>query len=119
MLRSPEHSSSTRQATAARLPSSRSADPPGDRLTFICSRRRLANRLTLRAYSPVASRSSRLATTDPSPASESGRAHRIDRRTLGNSPTVLPRHPSTRDQYSPVSYTHLRAHETDSYLVCR
>src|SRR5680860_792127 len=23
------------------------------------------------------------------------------------------------DRYSPVSYTHLRAHETDSYLVCR
>src|SRR5664279_5737464 len=23
------------------------------------------------------------------------------------------------DKYHPVSYTHLRAHETDSYLVCR
>src|SRR5665647_3878901 len=23
------------------------------------------------------------------------------------------------DVYAPVSYTHLRAHETDSYLVCR
>ena len=23
------------------------------------------------------------------------------------------------DPYTPVSYTHLRAHETDSYLVCR
>src|SRR5680860_1685587 len=23
------------------------------------------------------------------------------------------------DHYDPVSYTHLRAHETDSYLVCR
>ena len=25
----------------------------------------------------------------------------------------------TRDICTPVSYTHLRAHETDSYLVCR
>ena len=25
----------------------------------------------------------------------------------------------TRSQLGPVSYTHLRAHETDSYLVCR
>src|SRR5665647_3727868 len=24
-----------------------------------------------------------------------------------------------RDTHGPVSYTHLRAHETDSYLVCR
>ena len=24
-----------------------------------------------------------------------------------------------RAAYMPVSYTHLRAHETDSYLVCR
>src|SRR5680860_889594 len=34
--------------------------------------------------------------------------HRLDR--LGR---------STRDVLNPVSYTHLRAHETDSYLVCR
>src|SRR5665647_1987366 len=26
---------------------------------------------------------------------------------------------SESDTYTPVSYTHLRAHETDSYLVCR
>src|SRR5665647_1865193 len=25
----------------------------------------------------------------------------------------------TKEGYLPVSYTHLRAHETDSYLVCR
>src|SRR5665647_3673550 len=27
--------------------------------------------------------------------------------------------PAVRDVGEPVSYTHLRAHETDSYLVCR
>src|SRR5664279_4489235 len=27
--------------------------------------------------------------------------------------------PDTQDYYGAVSYTHLRAHETDSYLVCR
>ena len=27
--------------------------------------------------------------------------------------------PAPDAAYSPVSYTHLRAHETDSYLVCR
>src|SRR5665647_3056216 len=26
---------------------------------------------------------------------------------------------NVRGQFQPVSYTHLRAHETDSYLVCR
>src|SRR5680860_1544911 len=29
------------------------------------------------------------------------------------------RHPGRGDRLLPVSYTHLRAHETDSYLVCR
>src|SRR5664279_4647572 len=29
------------------------------------------------------------------------------------------RWPTTRPRPAPVSYTHLRAHETDSYLVCR
>src|SRR5664279_1081673 len=28
-------------------------------------------------------------------------------------------HPSQTTHHTPVSYTHLRAHETDSYLVCR
>src|SRR5665647_876813 len=28
-------------------------------------------------------------------------------------------HPVMRVRIDPVSYTHLRAHETDSYLVCR
>src|SRR5665647_1792250 len=28
-------------------------------------------------------------------------------------------HPLVLDSATPVSYTHLRAHETDSYLVCR
>src|SRR5665647_321758 len=32
-------------------------------------------------------------------------------------PTVAPVNPLTG--LGPVSYTHLRAHETDSYLVCR
>ena len=27
--------------------------------------------------------------------------------------------PENPGEYGPVSYTHLRAHETDSYLVCR
>ena len=42
-------------------------------------------------------------------------------------PFLNPRHPlieealpmSMGDSYKAVSYTHLRAHETDSYLVCR
>src|SRR5680860_1732182 len=38
-----------------------------------------------------------------------GRAHNGHSSATVPSPTVL----------APVSYTHLRAHETDSYLVCR
>src|SRR5680860_1668746 len=32
---------------------------------------------------------------------------------------VLGNGPSLAQDIAPVSYTHLRAHETDSYLVCR
>src|SRR5665647_3700429 len=32
---------------------------------------------------------------------------------------VAPEHVAGRADRLPVSYTHLRAHETDSYLVCR
>ena len=33
--------------------------------------------------------------------------------------TVIPKTDNKDDGIKPVSYTHLRAHETDSYLVCR
>src|SRR5664279_3392755 len=48
-----------------------------------------------------------------------------DRRDQGLAGTRQGRRPGTNvdghpgDVVSPVSYTHLRAHETDSYLVCR
>ena len=32
---------------------------------------------------------------------------------------IIPKRVKARTLYIPVSYTHLRAHETDSYLVCR
>src|SRR5680860_1803396 len=45
--------------------------------------------------------------------------------SLSGSPTTIQRcrrfraQSDTRTLYAAVSYTHLRAHETDSYLVCR
>src|SRR5680860_1589202 len=56
--------------------------------------------------------------------------YRVEGRTgqprLGDHPTVgqpagIDRHAHQRARHrpEPVSYTHLRAHETDSYLVCR
>src|SRR5665647_2532773 len=35
------------------------------------------------------------------------------------SPYFIPSRSAPQPTTSPVSYTHLRAHETDSYLVCR
>ena len=32
---------------------------------------------------------------------------------------MVPLSKGSSGMYGPVSYTHLRAHETDSYLVCR
>src|SRR5665647_3887925 len=32
---------------------------------------------------------------------------------------IMPPGPKAKDGIEAVSYTHLRAHETDSYLVCR
>src|SRR5680860_1703702 len=36
-----------------------------------------------------------------------------------NAPTYVDGNPTAGNPLIPVSYTHLRAHETDSYLVCR
>src|SRR5665647_1575222 len=69
----------------------------------------------------------RAASPHARPASGNGRsaqqlmlaAYRQHRRTTGClfSPTIQRLTPTL--SWTPVSYTHLRAHETDSYLVCR
>src|SRR5665647_1519379 len=42
-----------------------------------------------------------------------------ERLSSSPTPSARPRHSCHRRRPGPVSYTHLRAHETDSYLVCR
>src|SRR5664279_4981921 len=44
---------------------------------------------------------------------------RPDPRVGSERPAVLPQVGKSRHRAATVSYTHLRAHETDSYLVCR